>query len=200
MQRLRWPSHITGHTQCITQWQVLQAASVGYFPNRRSFIYSSISPFSHHWLCGGHCAKLQDSRVDSDSVPAAREWQSSRETDSWTKTANTSCQELGQRSVSLGARGTQRRARSIKEDFLEEERISSVQFSHSVVSDSLQPQGLQHARSPCPSPTPEVYSNSCPLSWWQPSNHLILFHPVLLPPSIVPSIRVFSNNSALVIR
>ena len=40
-----------------------------------------------------------------------------------------------------------------------------VQFSHSVVSNSLRPHGLQHARSPCPSPTPEVYSNSCPLSW-----------------------------------
>ena len=42
----------------------------------------------------------------------------------------------------------------------------SVQFSHSVVSNSLQPPGLQHARPPCPSPTPGVYSNSCPLSWW----------------------------------
>ena len=37
-----------------------------------------------------------------------------------------------------------------------------VQFSHSVMSDSLQPHGLQHARPPCPSPTPGVYSNSCP--------------------------------------
>ena len=42
----------------------------------------------------------------------------------------------------------------------------SVQFSHSVVSDSLQPHGLQHARPPCPPPTPGAYSNSCPLSWW----------------------------------
>ena len=42
----------------------------------------------------------------------------------------------------------------------------SVQFSHSVVSDSLQPHGLQHARPPCPSPTPGVHSNSCPLSRW----------------------------------
>ena len=45
-------------------------------------------------------------------------------------------------------------------------QFSSVQFSRSVVSDSLQPHGLQHARLPCPSPTPGVYSNSCPLSWW----------------------------------
>ena len=46
----------------------------------------------------------------------------------------------------------------------------SVQFSHSVVSDSLRPHGLQHARLPCPSPSPRVYSNSCPLSqWWHPT-------------------------------
>ena len=44
--------------------------------------------------------------------------------------------------------------------------FSSVQFSHSVVSDSLWPHGLQHARLPCPSPTPRAYSNSCPLSRW----------------------------------
>ena len=44
--------------------------------------------------------------------------------------------------------------------------ISSVQFSCSVVSDSWQHHGLQHARLPCPSPTPRAYSNSCPLSWW----------------------------------
>ena len=42
----------------------------------------------------------------------------------------------------------------------------SVQFSRSVVSDSLRPHGLQNTRPPCPSPTPGVYSNSCPLSWW----------------------------------
>ena len=42
----------------------------------------------------------------------------------------------------------------------------SVQFSRSVVSDSLQPHELQHARLPCPSPTPGVHSNSCPLSRW----------------------------------
>ena len=54
---------------------------------------------------------------------------------------------------------------------------SSVQFSRSVVSDSLRPHGLQHARPPCPSSTPRVYSNSCPLSQWciQPS------HPLLSP-------------------
>ena len=44
--------------------------------------------------------------------------------------------------------------------------IDSVQFSHSVVSDSLQPHGLQHARPPCPSPTPEVHPNLCPLNGW----------------------------------
>ena len=43
---------------------------------------------------------------------------------------------------------------------------TSVQFSHSVVSDSLRPHELQHARPPCPSPTPGVYPNPCPLSQW----------------------------------
>ena len=43
---------------------------------------------------------------------------------------------------------------------------NSIKFSHSVVSDSLRPQGLQHARPSCPSPTPGAYSNSCPLSRW----------------------------------
>ena len=43
-------------------------------------------------------------------------------------------------------------------------KLTLVQFSLSVVSDSLQTYGLQHARPPCPSPTPGVYSNSCPLS------------------------------------
>ena len=45
-------------------------------------------------------------------------------------------------------------------------RFSSVQFSCLVMSDSLRPHGLQHARLPCPSTTPGVYSNSCPLSRW----------------------------------
>ena len=44
--------------------------------------------------------------------------------------------------------------------------LSSVQFSRSFVSNYLWPHGLQHTRPPCPSPTPGVYSNSCPLSWW----------------------------------
>ena len=44
--------------------------------------------------------------------------------------------------------------------------LRPAQFSHSAVSDSLRPHGLQHTRTPCPSPTPGAYSNSCPLSWW----------------------------------
>ena len=63
----------------------------------------------------------------------------------------------------------------------------SVQFSHSVVSDSLRPRGLQHARPPCPSPTPRVYSNSCPLSrWCHPTISSSVIH--FLPPSVFPSI------------
>ena len=53
-------------------------------------------------------------------------------------------------------------ARRSNQSILKE--ISSVQFSHSVMSDSLRPHGPQHAKPPCPSPTPRVYSNSCPLS------------------------------------
>ena len=45
-------------------------------------------------------------------------------------------------------------------------QFSAVQFSCSVMSDSLWPHGLQHARPPYPSSTPRVYSNWCPLSWW----------------------------------
>ena len=49
---------------------------------------------------------------------------------------------------------------------LEIHQFSSVQFSRSVVSDSLRPHESQHARPPCPSPTPGVHPNSRPLSWW----------------------------------
>ena len=45
-------------------------------------------------------------------------------------------------------------------------QFNSVQFSHSVMSDSLWPHEPQHTRPPCPSPTPGVYPNSRPLSWW----------------------------------
>ena len=47
-----------------------------------------------------------------------------------------------------------------------EAQCSSVQFSRSVMSNSLRPHELQHTRPPCPSPTPGVYPNPCPLSWW----------------------------------
>ena len=76
----------------------------------------------------------------------------------------------------------------------------SVQFRHSIMSNSLRPHGLQLARLPCPSPAHKVCSNSCPLSWVMPSNHLMLCCPLLFPPSIFRSIRVFSNESVLHIR
>ena len=57
----------------------------------------------------------------------------------------------------------------------------SIQFSRSIMSDSLQPHGLQHARLPCPLQTPEAYSNSCPLSWWYHS-------------TISPSVEPFSSQ------
>ena len=69
------------------------------------------------------------------------------------------------------------------------------QFSHSVMSDSSQPHGLQHARLPCPELTQTISIESV-----MPSNHLILCRHLLLLPSIFPSIRVFSNESVLHIR
>ena len=75
-----------------------------------------------------------------------------------------------------------------------------VQFSHSIVSDSLWPHGLQHARLPCPLPTPGACSNFMSIESVIPSDHLILCHHLLLLPSIFPSIKVFSNKSALCIR
>ena len=75
--------------------------------------------------------------------------------------------------------------------------FSSVQFSHSIVSDSLQPHELQHARPPCPSPTPGVHSDSTSIESVMPSSHLILCCPLLLLPPIPPSIRVFPNESTL---
>ena len=74
--------------------------------------------------------------------------------------------------------------------------FSSVQFSRSVVSDSLRPHELQHARPLCPSPTPGVYS----IESVMPASHLILCRPLLLLPPIPPSIRVFPNELALLMR
>ena len=78
--------------------------------------------------------------------------------------------------------------------------VQFSQFSLSVVSDSLRPHGLQHARPPCPSPTPGVYSDSCPLSRWCHPTISSSCHPLLLLPPIFPRIRVFSNESVLHIR
>ena len=72
---------------------------------------------------------------------------------------------------------------------------SLMLFSCSVVSDSLRPHGLQHAKPPCPSQIPGAGSNSCPLS--RRCHPTILFPVVHLLPSIFPSIGVFSNESVL---
>ena len=79
-------------------------------------------------------------------------------------------------------------------------RASSVQFSHSVVSDSLWPHEPQHAKA-----SQSITNSRCSLKLTSiesvmPSNHLILCHPLLLLPSIFPNIRVVSNESALCIR
>jgi len=72
--------------------------------------------------------------------------------------------------------------------------FGSVQFRRSVLSDSLWPHGLQHARLPWLSPAPTAYSNLCPLRWWC---HLTIASSVIpfSPAFKCPSIRVFSNES-----
>ena len=74
--------------------------------------------------------------------------------------------------------------------------FSSVQSSRSIMAGSLWPHGLQHAGVPCPSPSLE-FTKLMYIKSVMPSNHLILCHPLLLLPSIVPRIRIFSNESVL---
>ena len=78
----------------------------------------------------------------------------------------------------------------MKEELIDDESMpnicagySSVQFSHSVVSDSLQPHESQHIRPPCPSPTPKLMC----IKLVMPSSHLILCHPFLLLPQSLPA-------------
>ena len=79
--------------------------------------------------------------------------------------------------------------------------LPSVQFSSVVqLCLTLRLHGLQQARLPCASPTPRVYSNSRPSSRWCHPTISSSVVPLLLPPSIFPSISVFSNQSVLRIR
>ena len=79
-------------------------------------------------------------------------------------------------------------------------RFSSVQFSCLVMSDSLRPHGLQHSRPPWSITTSQSLLKLMSFELVMPSNHLILCRPLLLSPSIFPSIRFFSNESVLCIR
>ena len=72
--------------------------------------------------------------------------------------------------------------------------------AHSRLSASLRPPVLQHTRLPCPSPPPRACSNSISIELVMPPTHLARCYSLLLPPSIPPSIRVFSNESALRMR
>ena len=84
------------------------------------------------------------------------------------------------------------------------QRKISVQFTHSVMSDPLIPHEVQHARSPCPSPTPGVYSNSCPLSLWcHPtiSSSILLFSSCLQSfpePGSFPVTQFFASGSQII--
>ena len=79
-------------------------------------------------------------------------------------------------------------------------QFSSVQFSRSVMPDSLWPHGLQHTRLPCPSPTPGVYPNSCPLSWWCNPTISSSVVPFSFGLQSFQASGVFSNESALRIK
>ena len=107
---------------------------------------------------------------------------------------------LSRCSFNLHAEYIMRNARLVEAQAGIKIQFSSVQFSHSVVSNSLQPHELQHARPPCPSPTPGVHPNSMCIESVMASSHLILCHPLLLLPPIPPSIRVFSSESTLRMR
>ena len=78
--------------------------------------------------------------------------------------------------------------------------ISSVRFSRSVMSDSLRPHGLRHARASLSITNSRSLPKLMPIELVIPSNHLILCRPLLLLPSIFPSIRVFSNELVLPIK
>ena len=78
--------------------------------------------------------------------------------------------------------------------------MCSVQFSHSVVSDSLWPHEQQHARPPCPSPTPRGHPNPCPFCRWCHPTISSSVVPFSSCPQSFPASRVFSNESALHIR
>ena len=78
-------------------------------------------------------------------------------------------------------------------------QFGSVQFSHSVMSNFLQPHESQHARPPCPSNTRSLLKLMS-IKSVMPASHLMLCHPLLLLPPIPPSIRAFSNGSTLRMR
>ena len=95
-------------------------------------------------------------QIDGETVETVRDYFGGSKI-----TADGDCSHEIKRCLLLG-----RRAMTNLDSILKSRDIqfSSVQFSHSVVSESLQPHESQHARPPCPSPTPGVYSNSCPSS------------------------------------
>ena len=80
---------------------------------------------------------------------------------------------------------------SLNGNIFQSYQFSLVQFSHSVMSDSLRPHESQHARPPCPSPTPRVYSNSCPLSQWHHPSISSSVVPFFSCPQSLPASRSF---------
>ena len=98
--------------------------------------------------------------------------------------------------------GQEQKDREQRKQYQGSVQLSSVQFSHSVVSDSLAPHESQHTRPPCPSPTPGVHPDSRPSTQWcHPAiSSLSSPSPPVPNPSQHQSLRVFSNESALRMR
>ena len=99
-----------------------------------------------------------------------------------------SCLNISTKKLVDGRKDLYSDSRRQTSDFIQVEiYFDSVQFSHSIISDSLWPHESQHARPPCPSPTPGVYSNSCPSSQWCHPAILSLVIPFSSCPQSLPA-------------
>ena len=121
-------------------------------PGSKSWVLGKVVAYGDEWLGNESVSKREDGiaalQTGNEAVPTIEpDWDYNTAEGRWDQSHFVRCILEGLRQVCA-------------------KTFSSVEFSHSVLSDSLQPHGLQPARPPCGSPTPGVYSNSCPLSWW----------------------------------
>ena len=172
-----------------------------YYPRQSTDSMQSLS--NYQWNFSQNCNKkfqnLYGDTKDSKEPKQSWKWKMElEESGSLTSDYNTklmSSKRYGTGTkIEIQINGTDRKPQN------QPMHLWSIQFSCSIMSNSLRLHGLQHARPPCPSPIRRVYSNSCSLSWW--------CHPIILSSvtpfpsrlSIFPNIRVLSNESVLCIR